>query len=68
MGQYAGFFVMIITIFIMFYSLYKFHSRASRIANKERGLYDDRLGAVIAVSVIVMALAFNFVLRITHPS
>lgn len=51
-------------VFLMFYALMKFHERANRLARREKGLYDDKTGAFIAVAVIFGAVGLNFALKI----
>ncbi|KAI8137995.1 vacuolar transporter chaperone 1 [Fennellomyces sp. T-0311] len=51
-------------MFIMLYSLYTFHWRASKIRKREAAPYDDRIGPNALCLLLVLAVGINFYLRL----
>ena len=57
----------LISLLLMMYALVKYHNRCNRLAKKETGLYDDKVGAVVALTAVLMAIGTNFVMRLIYP-
>ncbi|KAI8976141.1 hypothetical protein BDB01DRAFT_853429 [Pilobolus umbonatus] len=58
----------ITAMFIMLYALYTFHWRATKIRRREAASYDDRLGPTVLCALLVVAVLFNFYLRLSDSS
>ncbi|CAO3621177.1 unnamed protein product [Mucor hiemalis] len=55
-------------MFVMIYALYTFHWRATKIRNREAAPYDDRVGPTVLCIFLIIAVGFNFYLRLSnHP-
>jgi len=63
-AQVGGLVFSTASVFLMFYALVKFHERGNRLGRREKGLYDDKTGAFIAVSVVFGAVGLTFALKL----
>eukprot|EP00736_Rhodelphis_marinus_P013886 Rmarinus@m.27913 len=61
-AKMCGFIFVPISIMFMVYSLYMFYWRAHRIELRDAGPYNDKVGPLILVCVLVCAMVINFVL------
>ncbi|KAI8987776.1 vacuolar transporter chaperone 1 [Mycotypha africana] len=52
-------------MFVMLYALYTFHWRANKIRSREAAAYDDRVGPTVLCIFLIIAVAYNFYLRMT---
>ncbi|KAJ9071295.1 hypothetical protein DSO57_1038318 [Entomophthora muscae] len=62
-GIISGLLFIAIALIVMVYALLIFQWRAEKIRNREPGPYDDRVGPIILVSCIFIAVTINFGLK-----
>jgi len=62
-GRISGAIFTVISVLVMFYALFLFQWRAEMIRVRNPGPYDDRIGPVVLVSVLLAAIGVNFYLK-----